>query len=421
MVTADAAGKLVAGGSANVIVSDPAAGVSQSITAADPADVPLNIKGAAGQTGDLQQWSDDAGKVLASVKADGSFAVNEGGKDITSAAKKAEFYVDGWEGSVQLNSASDLINIALSASGTVRAASENANTILSGSNAAGHFALRTPGTTGVEIIGAAGQTADYLQLGVNKLVVKANGRVGIGNPSPVYPLVVSDAAGSGLEIAPSTAKQSVRLISFDRSGGKYTSFDIEASSFSMKSGAVTTRVKLDPSGSFGIGTDTPTAGLDIDTATMAGGTGKIGIRLVVNTGQTVDLVQIDTDKFVVKADGKVGIGTDAPDAAVMLDVAGPIKSTAALVVSDRRLKDNLEPVKDATAKLNQITGYEYDLKGKRSAGLIAQEVEAILPQAVSTGSDGMKSLDYNQTLAVLVEALKEANARITKLEEQINA
>ena len=118
---------------------------------------------------------------------------------------------------------------------------------------------------------------------------------------------------------------------------------------------------------------------------------------------------------------QVGIGAATVDAAVHLDVHGKIKSTAALVVSDRRLKDNLEPVKNATAKLDQITGYEYDLKGKRSAGLIAQEVEAILPQAVTTGDDGMKSLDYNQTIAVLVEALKEANQRITKLEEQINA
>ena len=125
--------------------------------------------------------------------------------------------------------------------------------------------------------------------------------------------------------------------------------------------------------------------------------------------------------LINSGNGKVGIGAATVDAAVHLDVHGKIKSTAALVVSDRRLKDNLEPVQNAGAKLDQITGYEYDLDGKRSAGLIAQEVEAILPQAVTTGDDGMKSLDYNQTIAVLVEALKEANQRITKLEEQINA
>ena len=77
MVVADATGKLVAGGSANAIVSDPAAGVSQSITAADPADVPLTIQGAAGQTGNLQQWSDDSGAVVAHVNKGGGFTQSD--------------------------------------------------------------------------------------------------------------------------------------------------------------------------------------------------------------------------------------------------------------------------------------------------------------------------------------------------------
>ena len=55
-----------------------------------------------------------------------------------------------------------------------------------------------------------------------------------------------------------------------------------------------------------------------------------------------------------------------------------------------------------------------------SAGLIAQEIEAVLPNAVSTGEDGVKSLSYSATTGLLMNIVKQLNEKITLLELEIN-
>jgi hypothetical protein len=90
--------------------------------------------------------------------------------------------------------------------------------------------------------------------------------------------------------------------------------------------------------------------------------------------------------------------------------------------SDRNLKDNFEKVEGALDKVAQISGYTYNFKDapdERKAGLIAQEVEEILPEAVSVTKEGTKSLDYSATIAVLVEAIKEQQVQIDELKEKL--
>ena len=57
--------------------------------------------------------------------------------------------------------------------------------------------------------------------------------------------------------------------------------------------------------------------------------------------------------------------------------------------------------------------------GSRKAGLIAQDVEKVLPEAVD-GDEGEKTLDYNATIALLVNAIKEHQTQIEQLKEQLN-
>ena len=56
--------------------------------------------------------------------------------------------------------------------------------------------------------------------------------------------------------------------------------------------------------------------------------------------------------------------------------------------------------------------------GIRKAGLIAQDVEKVLPEAVD-GEEGEKTIDYNATIALLVNAVKEQQAQIKELKEKI--
>lgn len=87
--------------------------------------------------------------------------------------------------------------------------------------------------------------------------------------------------------------------------------------------------------------------------------------------------------------------------------------------SDARFKTNFEPIQDALEKLGQITGYTFEMRGKRLAGLIAQEVQNVLPEAVDVDQNGYLQLNYNAVVALLVEALKEKEKKINELEDRL--
>ena len=90
--------------------------------------------------------------------------------------------------------------------------------------------------------------------------------------------------------------------------------------------------------------------------------------------------------------------------------------------SDMRLKTDIEPITDALEKINALTGYTftYDYNGRKSAGLLAQEVEEVLPSAVfdkklvfkENDNQEYKTLQYDQTIALLVQSIKELKSEI---------
>ena len=86
--------------------------------------------------------------------------------------------------------------------------------------------------------------------------------------------------------------------------------------------------------------------------------------------------------------------------------------------SDERLKDNIETIENGLDKVEQLRGVTYTRDEKESIGVIAQEVEKILPEIVLTADDemGTKSVDYSRLTAVLIEAVKDLSARVKELE-----
>ena len=88
--------------------------------------------------------------------------------------------------------------------------------------------------------------------------------------------------------------------------------------------------------------------------------------------------------------------------------------------SDERLKDNIETLEHGLAKVEQLRGVTYIRDGKENIGVIAQEVEKILPEIVLTADDemGTKSVDYSRITAVLIEAVKDLSAKVKELESK---
>ena len=97
-------------------------------------------------------------------------------------------------------------------------------------------------------------------------------------------------------------------------------------------------------------------------------------------------------------------------------------------ISDATLKYDINPVEFALDKINQLKGvsYKYKHNDRESAGLLAQDVEKVMPSAVSTktlplatGTDKeYKTLHYDSMTAILVEAIKELTAKVKKLENK---
>ncbi len=92
--------------------------------------------------------------------------------------------------------------------------------------------------------------------------------------------------------------------------------------------------------------------------------------------------------------------------------------------SDRRLKTDLEPISDALAKVGQLSGYTYrridmDATEPRHVGLIADEVEAVMPEAVGIYSGDLKSVAYGNLVALLVEAIKTLTTRAAALDDRV--
>ena len=112
--------------------------------------------------------------------------------------------------------------------------------------------------------------------------------------------------------------------------------------------------------------------------------------------------------------GPVNVGTaGAP---------GTVNAGSFLYFSDARLKENVVPVSDALEKIERLTGVNFVFKnnpGVKRLGLIAQDVEPVVPEIVSTQADGMKSVDYAALTGLLIEGMKAQQREIDALKERV--
>lgn len=181
------------------------------------------------------------------------------------------------------------------------------------------------------------------------------------------------------------------------------------------------------------GTGITTGSLLNVSGTVAATTVTNGLFSVRNTAAsttgTVATVQANSTAgsgITVLANGFVGIGTATPT--VALDIVGDAKVSGTFSYpSDIRLKTKVETLTGVLSKLALMRGVTYEFKDQTKyakgpqVGVIAQELQKVFPELVKEGSDGFLSVNYTQLSAVLIQAVKEQQARIDKLEEQMAA
>ena len=132
-------------------------------------------------------------------------------------------------------------------------------------------------------------------------------------------------------------------------------------------------------------------------------------------GNTITYTEVF--RTTITANMLIGTSTDNGE---RLYVSGTIRATGTITAnSDISLKKNLLKIENALEKVEQINGYTYEFKAddsKRHAGVIAQEIQEVIPEIVNKGNDGILGVEYGNISALLIEAIKEQNVKIKNLE-----
>ena len=146
------------------------------------------------------------------------------------------------------------------------------------------------------------------------------------------------------------------------------------------------------------------------------------IEIGVTDDQTIDT---SSGNLVLNADGLshslVAIQTNTTIAGI-LSVTDDI---TAFWSSDERLKDNIVPVNDGLDRVLTLGGYEFDWNEKSNkeghdVGLIAQEIQEVLPEAVIERDNGYLAVDYHKVIPLLIESIKDLNVKVINLEKKLS-
>lgn len=153
--------------------------------------------------------------------------------------------------------------------------------------------------------------------------------------------------------------------------------------------------------------DTSTGNLVIDST---GGTTTIDDNLIVTNTLSVN--------------GNTTLGDASTDTTTVNGNLYVTQDIVAFYTSDQRLKDNIIPIDDPLAKVLSISGNTYDWNEKSNksghdVGVIAQEIQSVLPEAVIERDNGYLAVDYHKIVPLLVEAIKELSHKVEILEQKL--
>jgi plastocyanin len=102
---------------------------------------------------------------------------------------------------------------------------------------------------------------------------------------------------------------------------------------------------------------------------------------------------------------------------------GTLSATIFTSLSDRTQKTDIEPIQNAIETVKKLEGVKYkwkDSHNKPSIGVIAQDIEKVLPEVVNENPGGLKSVSYGNIVGLLIEAIKEQQVRIEKIEDKLD-
>lgn len=208
----------------------------------------------------------------------------------------------------------------------------------------------------------------------------------------------------------------------------------------------TERMRIDSSGRVGVSTTSPVRELQVGafsgnpeicigsgttgTGTLAFGDGATGNdpwRGYIQYNHSSDALIFGTanaERARITTGGAMGLGVTPTNTAGRFEASNDIVAYSS---SDKNWKKNIKNIDSPLEKLSQINGVEFDwiedepIHGNKGhdIGVIAQEIEQILPEIVQTRESGMKAVQYDKIIPLLVECIKEQQKQINELKSKI--
>jgi hypothetical protein len=273
--------------------------------------------------------------------------------------------------------------------------------------------------TGVDVTGIA-KTSLGFQFGNSYLYEGATDQVNmrIGTDGPYLEFIdagsgiaeVGNSSGPLALTASGTERMRIDSTGIDVTGN--VKLDADNAGIQLKSGGVGTEGRI----KWTFNTDSTVyaqAGIAYDTRATDGFLLDVGYPITLDATTNIKFKISGSEEMRLEADGD-------------LHVDGNVIAYST-TISDIRLKKDIAPIENAVTKVQQLNGctFTYLKDDRKSAGLIAQDVEKVLPSAViedeavfhGEGGETYKTVQYDQVIGLLVEAVKELKAEIEELKD----
>ena len=156
-------------------------------------------------------------------------------------------------------------------------------------------------------------------------------------------------------------------------------------------------------------------------ANFDGGSTFGNVQVAVTDDQTIDTSSGNLVLDSATNRVKINAATDITGDTVITGILSVTDDITAFYSSDARLKDDITPIEDPLNKVQSLSGNTYTWNEKSNkegedVGVIAQEVQEVLPEAVTVRGDGYLAVDYHKIIPLLVEAVKELTEKVATLE-----
>ena len=373
-----------------------------------------------------------AGGEISATDTNTTYSVGDGGLTQNNFTNALKTKLDGIEASADVTDTTNVVaaltagtNISIAGDGTISATDTDTNTfrtVVAGGNTLG------------------GSETLTLSAGSNVSISESGGTVTISSTDTNTNTQLSDEQVQDIvgDMVSGNSESGITVTYQDGDG----TLDFSVASQTDENFTTTLKNKLD-----GIASGATANTGDITQVNITAGTGLSG---TVNTTsgnhvQTINISKPSSGDWwghtaFVETDGVMEIGryidfhdsdSETDDYSVRLDgngttlaVSGHITSTGNITAtgdvtaySDETLKKDVKTIEGALDKTKELRGVEFTriADDSKSIGVIAQELEKVLPELVSTDDEGIKSVNYAQITGLLIEAVKELSAKVEEL------